>query len=153
MTYNEHFIADLLKAVHEAKTDEGLVQATLDLVKTADAATEAVEKVKIRLRQIATERAEGQPGTVTLHGPTYGTGTIVVTIPKPSLRFTGDRDALRDALGDRYDTYFREKVVVSLAPEFRALVEATEDVSARVLLTGAVAEADLPPRVSFRPTE
>lgn len=152
MTYNEHFIADLLKAVHEAKTDEGLVQATLDLVKTADAATEAVEKVKIRLRQIATERAEGQSGTVTIYGPPYG-GTIAVTIPKPSLRFTGDRDALREALGDRYDTYFREKVVVSLAPEFRALVEATEDVSARVLLTGAVAEADLPPRVSFRPTE
>ena len=152
MTYNEHFIADLLKAVHEAKTDEGLVRATLDLVKTADAATEAVEKAKIRLRQIATERAEGQPGTVTIYGPAYG-GTITVTIPKPSLRFTGDRDALREALGDRYDTYFREKVVVSLAPEFRALVEATEDVSARVLLTGAVAEADLPPRVSFRPTE
>lgn len=152
MTYNEHFIADLLKAVHEAKTDEGLVRATLDLVKTADAATEAVEKAKIRLRQIATERAEGQPGTVTIYGPVYG-GTIVVTIPKPSLRFTGDRDALRDALGDRYDTYFREKVVVTPAPEFRALVEATEDVSARVLLTGAVAEADLPPRVSFRPTE
>lgn len=148
MTTNTDLIPNMLDAVLTATTDDDLARAALALVRLAEEAGRAVERAKVRIRDIALERTDGLPDTVILDA--HDAGSVAVNIPKPTLRFIGDRDSLRESLGDRYDTYFREKIVVSLATDFRALVENTRDATVRGLLTGAVAEADLTPRVSFR---
>jgi len=142
-------LENLLHAVENGPTDADRASAALTLAREAERLEALVASAKTALRSLAVDRLGSTPGVVVLDAPTGG--SVAVTVPRPSLRVTGKREALQAALGPLYGLLFEERVTVAPRADFRDVVaNGVHDEAIKEIALRAVEEVEGTPRVSFR---
>jgi hypothetical protein len=144
-------LENLLHAVENGPTDADRASAALALAREAEQLEALVATAKTALRGLAVDRLGAKPGVIVLDAPTGG--SVAVTVPRPSLRVTGKREALQASLGPLYGLLFEERVTTTITPraDFRDVVASgVHDEAIKEVALRAVEEVEGTPRVSFR---
>jgi hypothetical protein len=109
-----------------------------------------LEKIKTAIREKAIQRLGGQVGTTVIQGNDRGEAGVKILDADLRVLKHVDVGDLRRVLGPLFDTFFKEKVVLSPREDFEKLVLTLTDATQQKTLHDAIERVELTPRVSFR---
>lgn len=149
--HDVHVLTQAISMEAEDANTARQVELAFFLWRMVNEAQEVLDGIKDHhLRPVAVKRAGGQPGQEILSGT--GTAECQVNIPEPSYRIKkgSDLEALRQALGPRFEEFFQENLNVQPRREAGNLVAQLTDDDLRSLLLNSLVEFIGTPRVTLR---